>query len=196
MNTRRKKDSKKINCVDIMKPITGTSITQLVAFLLFSFFNFLVQIFLGLNHFIWLKGYSSTSSGPNRDWFVIENKRNGLVLGIKGGKQGARVITLPLEGGYNQLWTWQGCSLISKTGYALDILGQCKNVGTRVISWGYNGGISQQWRMERDKIVSCLNGLALDIKDGSKSYKSDIILLPAHHGNINSQSWRLVLYYE
>ena len=45
-----------------------------------------------------------------------------MVLGIKGGKQGARVITLPLEGGYNQLWTWQGCSLISKTGYALDIL--------------------------------------------------------------------------
>ena len=133
--------------------------------------------------------------GPNKDWFVIENKRNGMVLGIKGGKQGARIITLPLEGEDSQLWTWQGSSLISKTGYALDILGQSTNIGTRVISWGYNGGISQQWRMERDKVVSCLNGLALDIKDGSKAYKSDIILLPAHHGSVNSQSWRLVLYY-
>ena len=145
---------------------------------------------------IFSKGYSRTTSGPNKDWFVIENKRNGMVLGIKGGKQGARVLTLPLEGGDNQLWTWQGHSLISKTGYALDILGQNKSVGTRLISWGYNGGVSQQWRMERDKIVSCFNNMALDIKDGNKAYKSDIILLPVHHGCINSQSWRLVLYYE
>ena len=62
--------------------------------------------------------------------------------------------------------------------------------------WIFYGGTGQQWRMERDKVVSGLNGLALDIKDGSKSYKSDIILLPPHQGNINSQSWRLVLYYE
>ena len=132
----------------------------------------------------------------NNQWFLIESKHSNLVLDIEGGQHGGRIITYPKHGGDNQLWTWKGNVLVSKTGYALDVQGGSRDPGTNAIAWDYHGAINQQWRMEGDKIVSCLNGLVLDIKGGGKASSTEIILWnPARQGGVNNQSWQLVLHY-
>ena len=133
---------------------------------------------------------------PNNQWFVIESKHGGMVLEIDGEKPGSPIITSQKKGSDNQLWTWRGNTIVSKTGYALDMINQNRGTEIRVISWDHYGGRTQQWRMENDRIISKLNGLALDIKDGSRQTNADIILWPIRNGCINSQSWQLILYYK
>ena len=117
------------------------------------------------------------------------------MLDIEGGKHGGRVITFPRHGGDNQLWTWKGNALVSKTGYALDVKGGSKDAGTNAIAWDHHGKGNQQWRVEGDKIISHSNGMALDIKDGSKESNSDIILWPSKHGASTNQSWQFIMHF-
>ena len=121
-------------------------------------------------------GFAGVFESPNNQWFVIESKHSGMVLEIDGSKHGARIKTMERQGGDNQLWTWRGNTLVSKTGYALDMINENRATEIRIISWDHYGGRSQQWKMEKDKIISTLNGYALDIKDGSKESNADIIL--------------------
>ena len=118
---------------------------------------------------------------------------SGLVLDIEGGKKGGKIITYAKHGGDNQLWTWKGNTIVSKTGYALDVQGNNAASGTNVISWDHHGERNQQWKMNGDKILSELNnGMALDIRGGSKNEGVDIILWPVQYGKVNNQSWQLV----
>ena len=141
-------------------------------------------------------GYVGIFESPNNQWFVIESKHSGLVLEIDGNKCGSRVTTTQKKGGDRQLWTWRYNTLVSKSGYALDMINQNRATEIRVISWDHFGGQTQQWRMENDKIISVLNGYAIDIKDGNREANADIILWPIRYGCINSQSWQLILFYD
>ena len=130
-------------------------------------------------------------------WCTIESKENGLVLAIEEGKCGGKIITSPKHGGDDQLWTWKENSLVSKTGYAMEVEGSNSSAGTNAISWDHDGGQNQQWRVEGDKIISVLNGFALAIKDGSNDAGADIILWPRHanDGPVNNQSWQFVMKF-
>ena len=96
-------------------------------------------------------------------WFFIKSLHSGLVLDIERSEKGARIVTFPQHGGNNQLWTWRDNALMSKTGFVLDIEQSNEEQGTKTIAWEYHGGLNQQWTMEGDKIISCLNGMSLDI---------------------------------
>ena len=123
-------------------------------------------------------------------WFKIESNHNGMVLDIAEGKHGARIITYPYHGGDNQLWTWKDNSLVSKTGYAMDVEGGNTSAGANVISWTHHGDKNQQWCQDGNKITSTLNGMALDIESGSKVSGAKLILWPEHGGS--NQSWKIV----
>jgi len=127
-------------------------------------------------------------------WCIIQSNYSGLVLDIEGGTNGGKIITYTKHGGDNQLWTWKGNSLVSKTGYALDVKDGTNDSGTNAIAWNYHGGNNQQWRVEGDKIISEANGMALDIKDGKQS-NADIILWPAVDGPSKNQSWQFVMHF-
>ena len=60
-----------------------------------------------------------------------------------------------------------------------------------------NGPSTGQWKVEGEKIISLISGMALDIKNGSIWSNKDIILWPASESKgIDSQSWRMVLYQD
>ena len=117
---------------------------------------------------------------------------SGLVLDIEGAKHGANIITYPKHGGENQLWKWNGRSIISKMGYALDIEGGKAEKGANIIAWNNHGGHNQQFRMRGNKIFSEFNGLCLDIKGGSRDSNIPIITWPIKsEGEVSNQSWEL-----
>ena len=119
-----------------------------------------------------------------------------MVLDIEGGRHGARIITYPKHGGDNQLWTWRGNSLVSKSGYAMDIKGGNTSAGASVVSWDHHGGSNQQWRVEGGRIISMLNGMVVDIKGGSKESNADIILWPAKEASEGAnQTWQFVMHF-
>ena len=128
----------------------------------------------------------------HESWYFIKSMHSGLVMDIAKGERGGRIITYANNGGDNQLWTWKGNVLMSKTGYALDVQGANVTAGTNAISWDHHGKLNQQWKMDEDKIISSLNGMVLDIRGGSREEGADIILWPAKYGEINNQSWQLV----
>ena len=115
-----------------------------------------------------------------------------MVLDIAGKEHGANVIQFPEHGGDNQLWTWKGFCIVSKLGYALDVKDNGTKKGTNVIGWEHNGGDNQKWKIQGDKIISCANDMALDIKDGSHEKEALIICWPlASETDVNNQSWRI-----
>ena len=111
-------------------------------------------------------------------------------MDIEDGKCEGRILTWQKHCGDNQYWTWNGNSIVSKTGYALDIQG-CTQ-GTNAISLDHDGGDNQQFKMEGDKIVSLLTGMVLDIKDAIKASNADIIVWPSKHAGVNNQSWEII----
>ena len=128
----------------------------------------------------------------NKSWFFIKSLYSGLVLDIERGEKGGRIVTFPQHGGDNQLWTWRKKSLMSKTGFVLDVDHSNKEKGAKTISWVYHGGLNQQWTLDGDKIISCLNGMALDIKGESMEQLVEIVLWPTKSGVWDNQSWTLV----
>ena len=80
---------------------------------------------------------------------------------------------------------------MSKTGFVLDVEGCQKGAGTNVIAWNKHGGKNQQWRLEGKRIISFLNGMALDIHGGSKT-QANVILFPRKTGTNDNQCWELV----
>ena len=110
-----------------------------------------------------------------------------MVLDINSGKHGNNLIIWPRNGGDNQLWTWEGNLLVSKTEYVAYVYQGNRAPGTNVISWNKLGGANQKWRQDGDQIVSSLHGLVLDIKGGSKEQGTEIILWNATGGD--NQKW-------
>lgn len=80
---------------------------------------------------------------------------------------------------------------MSKTGFVLDVQGCRKEAGTNAIAWNKNGGKNQEWRLEGGRIISLLNGMALDISGASKK-QANIILFPRKTGTNDNQCWELV----
>ena len=129
-------------------------------------------------------------------WFVIENKLSGGVLKIDEKTQ--EIKTSKCNGSNDQLWTWSGCSLMSKSGYYLGQPAVGQSPGAKVVALDTRGAdmIETKWKIENGKIISGLNGMAVDIQDGSIWTNKDVILWPASQSTrIDSQSWRLVLYH-
>ena len=126
------------------------------------------------------------------EWFFIESLFSGLVLDIEKSEKGGRIITYQKHGGDNQLWTWKENVLMSKTGLVLDVESSNTEQGAQTIAWDYHGGINQQWEIDGNHIISCLNGMVLDIKSGSKDELVGIILWPNKCGDSDNQSWTLL----
>ena len=89
---------------------------------------------------------------------------------------GNRLIVHPRHGGDNQLWRWEGDLLLSKTGYVAEVAGGRREHGTNAICGKSHGQSNQKWRKDGNRIVSCMHGLVLAIKGGSKSKNSEVIL--------------------
>ena len=131
----------------------------------------------------------------NGPWYYIKSMHSGYVLDIQGAEEGANIITYEALGGDNQLWCLNGNEIVSKNGLALDVQGGSHESGTNAIGWTHvPGAANQQWRIEGDKIISTMTGMFLDITGGSTESSMEIILYPGVHGEINNQSWQLVLY--
>ena len=129
-------------------------------------------------------------------WFVIESKLSGGVLKIDEKTQ--ELKTSKCVGSSDQLWTWRGSSLMSKSGYYLGQPSVGQSPGAKVVAMDTRGAdtIETKWKIEDGKIISGLSGMAIDIKDGSIWSNKDIILWPASQSTrIDSQAWRLVLYH-
>ena len=73
----------------------------------------------------------------------------------------------------------------------MDIKDGNDSAGANVICWEHHGGKNQQWWQDGDKIKSSLNGMALDIRGGSKEASTEIILWPAKEGSETNQSWKI-----
>lgn len=71
---------------------------------------------------------------------------------------GGHIIIWYKNGEDSQLWKWKGNTIANELGYVLDVEGE-KNW---VIASEPNGEKSQEWMMVGDKIISALNGMALD----------------------------------
>ena len=68
-------------------------------------------------------------------------------------------------------------------GKCLDVAGGDRDTGARVIAWDCHGGSNQQWRWERDRLVSRSSHLCLDVfKDGSAN-GTPLILWQCHGGD-------------
>ena len=107
--------------------------------------------------------------------------------------------TSKCEGTNNQIWTWRGNSLISKSGF---YLGQSKGekdikAGSRVmVSDSDADDMIAEWKLEGSKLISTLTGMAVDIRNGSIWRNQDIILWPpAQSKRVDSQSWVLASYH-
>ena len=126
-------------------------------------------------------------------WFYIKSLHSGFVLTVQGGKHGANVITRKQQGWDRQLWKWNGKSIVSKLGYALDIQSGSPESGANVIAYTHHGGPNQQWRVEGNKIISELNNMCLDISGGSKEAGVNIITYPLQSVHrIDNQAWHIV----
>ena len=133
----------------------------------------------------------------NLEWFVIESKLSGGVLKID--EKTMELKTSKCEGLNNQLWTWKGNSLISKSGFYLGEPkdDKCIKAGSKVKASDSDAADKiAEWKMERCKLISTLTGMALDIKNGSIWKNEDIILWPpAQSKRVDSQSWVLASYH-
>ena len=94
------------------------------------------------------------------------------------------------------MWRWEGNTIVSKLGYALHVEGGFKDSldqeqGSRVIAWEPNGEIHQQWMMIGDRIISGLNGMALDIEEGWLETNVNIIIWYLKIEDYENQSWEL-----
>ena len=117
---------------------------------------------------------------------------------LKIDEKTQEIKTSKCNGSNDQLWTWSGCSLMSKSGYYLGQPAVGQSPGAKVVALDTRGAdmIETKWKIENGKIISGLNGMAVDIKDGSIWTNKDVILWPASQSTrIDSQSWRLVLYH-
>jgi len=135
--------------------------------------------------------------GTDEQWFVIESKLSGGVLKID--EKTKELKTSKFEGSNNQLWTWKGNSLISKSGFYLGEPKDDKSIkaGSKVKASDSDAADKiAEWKMERCKLISTLTGMALDIKNGSIWKNEDIILWPpAQSKRVDSQSWVLASYH-
>ena len=129
---------------------------------------------------------------------MIESKLSGGVLKID--EKTKELKTSKCEWSSNQLWTWRGNSLISKSGFYLGQTRDEKSIqaGSKVVALDSkeDDTIETEWKLERCKIISTLTGMALDIKGGSIWRNQDIILWPpAQSKRVDSQSWVLASYH-
>ena len=125
---------------------------------------------------------------------MIENELSKRVLMVgytfKCYKQ---LITSKASGSPDQLWKWKGNTLISKSGYVVSTIGN--EAGACAVAVENDFSTSQQWTMDGTKIVSTLNGMALDIKNGSIWSNKDIIIwTPNEPHKYDSQSWTFKAY--
>ena len=127
-------------------------------------------------------------------WFMIENQLSKRVLEVGYTfKHFKQVITAKAIGSSDQLWTWKGSSLISKSGYALNTIG--KEAGACVVAVENRGSSNQQWKIQGNKLISKSSGMALDIKNGSIWSNKDIIIwTPNLPQKYDTQSWRFKSY--
>ena len=127
---------------------------------------------------------------------MIKSKHSGMVLDIKGNEHGANIIQWPPHGGDNQLWRWNGFSIVSKTGLALDVEGGGTDRGAEVLGWTHHGGDNQKWRIQGDKIISASNNMALDVEGESREAGAKIVCWPLKSEfRTDNQSWKLNYLY-
>ena len=127
-------------------------------------------------------------------WFMIESELSKRVLEVgykfKDFKQ---IITAKAIGSSDQLWTWKGNSLISKSGYVLSTIG--KEAGACVVAVENRGSSNQQWKIQGNKLIAKSSAMALDIKNGSIWSNKDIIIwTPNLPQKYDTQSWRFKAY--
>ena len=159
----------------------------------------LIKIIPCTRNYIFLYIHFHTSAGiimsHHGPWYYIKSMHSGYVLDIQGAEDGANIIQYTPGGGDNQLWQLNGTSIVSRSGLALDVEGAAHESGTNAIGWTHSHGAeNQSWRIEGDKIISTLNGLCLDIQDGSTDESAAIILYEPVYGGVNNQSWQFVAY--
>ena len=127
-------------------------------------------------------------------WFVVESKsKNGLVLDVERRRRGGRIILLPRR--YDretQLWAWKQRTLSNYKGYILDMQGGVKATGTYATAFDNYNGVNQKWKVDEDKIVSLLNGLALTSTLSANDTYHTIQLWPRSEQAMNEQSWQFV----
>lgn len=87
-----------------------------------------------------------------------------LCLDIRGAARvGAPAIAFPCHGRGNQRFAWTAQSELMVDGLCLDVANSERRDGAAVIAWTCNGGLNQQWFIDRDLIRSRLNGKCLTI---------------------------------
>ena len=125
---------------------------------------------------------------------MIENELSKRVLEVGYTfKRYKQIITSKATGSSDQLWTWKGNTLISKSGYVMSAIG--KEAGVSAVAVENNALPHQQWTMEGNKIVSKSSGMALDVKNGSIWSNKDIIIwTPNEPQKYDTQSWKLKTY--
>ena len=98
---------------------------------------------------------------------------------------------LPQRGGGDRaLWRWEGKSLINKkTGLAMDLEGNRKEAGARVLGTDYHGLINQQWRLEGKHIRCEGNILVLDIMGNNISTGAWVKVWSKNHPDTPNQMW-------
>ena len=97
---------------------------------------------------------------------MIENELSKRVLEVGYTfKRYKQIITSKATASSDQLWTWKGSTLISKSGYVLSTIG--KEAGACVVAVENRGSSNQQWKIQGNKLISRPSGMALDIKNGS-----------------------------
>jgi len=74
----------------------------------------------------------------------------------------------------------------------LDVEGNSRTAGARVILWNAKGSDNQKWRFENGFIVSVSSGLVLDVKGGDMREGADVIVWNRKSGlSASNQHWKI-----
>jgi len=124
----------------------------------------------------------------NFGYFHIVSHLNGLCLGFD---HSGELSMMHKRQGDKVLWKWQGKSLINKQGKAMDLEGNSKQAGARVLSWDHHGNINQQWRLEGKHLGCQGNNLVLDIMNNDRNPGAKVKVWTKNHPHSPNQMWNL-----
>ncbi|WP_227002138.1 RICIN domain-containing protein [Aeromonas schubertii] len=115
---------------------------------------------------------------------------SGKCLDIAGGiRNGNRLQLWDCHGGDNQRFRLDG-DWVRIGDKCLDVSGNDRDPGARVIAWDCHGGSNQQWRWERGRLVSRSSGLCLDVERGRSESGTPVLLWTCHGGDNQRFRWQ------
>ena len=147
------------------------------------------------------KGSANTPGLTPGKTYTVAALHSGKVMSIRNGA--IQVEQQTWDEDTNQQWQIEALSGADngffriksvKSGKYLDVSGNSKDKGAKIIEWQWHGGHNQQWKLNilNDgiySIVSRSSGLNLDVSGNSQNQGAEVIQWSWHGGD--NQRWKL-----